>query len=159
MTPFVSRPLSSFLHDHLQGRGQLGDFEDNRPKAVRCVHPLVTLIEKLDAISRRYDRVDFKPEEFVRHYEDAARIVAAEKKLPPLDTSTAELVKDMVAKKQIKQVPEADDSAFELKEASKKASLEKAYEAIAPMFWGKRLSLNKACAAIRKWLKELGELG
>ena len=47
---------------------------DNRPRAVRCVHPIVTLLEKLDALMRRLPREDAAPATFVRHFEDAARI-------------------------------------------------------------------------------------
>ncbi len=58
VTPSVSRTLSSFVH-HWLDRHQPEFFDggpiDNRPR-VRCVHPLVTLIEKLDAISRRFPR-------------------------------------------------------------------------------------------------------
>ena len=54
------------MHEKLERQEQLGDFDENRPREVRCVHPLVTLLEKLDAISRRYSREDFRTEEFVR---------------------------------------------------------------------------------------------
>jgi hypothetical protein len=50
--------MTSFVHEHLDREGQLGDFDDNRPRAVRCVHPLVTLLEKLDALMRRLPRGD-----------------------------------------------------------------------------------------------------
>lgn len=47
---------------------------DNRPTAIECVHAVVTLIEKLDAITRRYARTEetFAPASFARHYEDVA---------------------------------------------------------------------------------------
>jgi hypothetical protein len=54
VTPFVERDLSSFVHEKLLAQGQLHAFDDNRPRAVRCVHPLVTLLEKLDALRRRF---------------------------------------------------------------------------------------------------------
>ena len=54
--PWVSRDLASFVHDYLAQMGALQEFTDNRPCGVRCLHPLVTLLEKLDAISRRFPR-------------------------------------------------------------------------------------------------------
>lgn len=51
---------------------------------MRCVHPLVTLIEKLDALMRRFPRTEAAPATVVRHYEEAARIVRARASLPPL---------------------------------------------------------------------------
>ena len=65
VTPYVERDLSSFVHDTLEREGQLAAFEDNRPREVRCVHPLVTLIEKLDALHRRVPREDLDAATFV----------------------------------------------------------------------------------------------
>src|SRR6185312_10054650 len=69
VVPSVDRPISSWVHDHLVANDQLTGFDDNRPKAVRCVHPLVTCLEKLEAIARKFDRGK-APADFVRHYED-----------------------------------------------------------------------------------------
>ena len=54
--PHVERTLSSFVHDYLDAQGTLSEYEENRPQFVRCVHPLMTLFEKLDAMARRYER-------------------------------------------------------------------------------------------------------
>lgn len=83
-TPAVRCDMTSFVHDYLAAAKQLGSFDVNRPKAVRCVHPLVTLVEKLDALHRRVPREDAVPATFVRHFEDAARVVHGLAKLPPL---------------------------------------------------------------------------
>lgn len=157
VAPFVLRPLSSFVHDWLEGQEQLGGYAVNRPAAVRCVHPWVTLIEKLDAISRRYAREPLEPAAFVRHYEDAARIAAAGDALPLLDTSARALAEDMLAKKQIAALPRPDDPGLALAEPEKAAAVERSYEAIAPMFWGERLDLREAIEAVQAWLG--GELG
>ncbi|MBI5490300.1 MAG: hypothetical protein HY905_23390 [Deltaproteobacteria bacterium] len=90
MTPFVERDLDSFVHRWLVGAGQASDFTDNQPRNVRLVHPFVTLFEKLDAISRRLAGNAPEPASFVRHYEDAARIIERQSALPPA-ASTASL--------------------------------------------------------------------
>ena len=64
--------MTSFVHEYLARDGQLGDFDGNRQRGVRCVHPLVTLLEKLDALMRRLPREDATPAIFVRHFEDAS---------------------------------------------------------------------------------------
>jgi len=46
VTPNVPMRLSSFVHEHLAAQA-ISEFQDNCPKDVRCVHPLVTLVEKL----------------------------------------------------------------------------------------------------------------
>ncbi|MCL4234253.1 MAG: nucleotidyl transferase AbiEii/AbiGii toxin family protein [Deltaproteobacteria bacterium] len=154
VTPFVFRPIGSFVHDELERTGRLGDFDENRPTAVRCVHPLVTLVEKLDAISRRFRRDPMEPASFVRHYEDAARIIRALPSLPALDESPSQLIDDMLREKQIRWRPDASDPAFNPKAEEPKAVFA-AYDAIAAMFWGERTSLTDACTAIRTWLTEI----
>jgi len=154
VTPFVARDMTSFVHEHLESLGQLGDFADNLPRAVRCVHPLVTLLEKLDALMRRLPREDAAPATFVRHFEDAARIVRAKAELPPLsDYATVRVLADeMLAQKQLAALPLATHAAFAPKDDHRWRSVQKAHDAIGPMFWGPRLSLVDACADIRAWL-------
>ena len=64
VVPHVEQPLCSFVHTYLVDQDMLGDFADNRPAAVRCVHPLVTLFEKLDAMARRYARDEMEADAF-----------------------------------------------------------------------------------------------
>ncbi|MCK6528730.1 nucleotidyl transferase AbiEii/AbiGii toxin family protein [Myxococcota bacterium] len=155
VVPFALMPLTSFVHDHLERLGMSDDYVDNRPRAVRCVHPVVSLIEKLDALSRRYNRDVVEAEAFVRHYEDAARIVEALDRLPRMETSALALAEDMLAEKGIAALPSADDPSLVLHDSKKRASVERAYAEIAPMFWGTRIPLDDACATIREWVGTL----
>lgn len=155
VVPLVVVPLSSFIHDHLERKGMLGDYIDNRPDAVRCVHPLVTLLEKLDAVARRYGRDVVEADGFVRHYEDAARIVLALDRLPPLETSTLVLVEDMLAQRDIAKIPAPDDPSLALGDPVKRAAVEHAFARIAPMYWGPRISLDDAIAIVREWVHAL----
>jgi hypothetical protein len=154
VTPFVPRDMSSFIHEELGALGQLGAFDDNRPRAVRCVHPLVTLIEKLDALRRRVPRSEVAPAAFVRHFEDAAHVVAAENRLPPLEGygSTRALAEEMLAQRQVSAIPSASDVALNPDAGPRFAAIRRAHEAIAPMFWGPRIGLDDACATIRAWV-------
>ena len=154
VTPFVARDMTSFVHEHLEGLGQLGDFDDNRPRAVRCVHPLVTLLEKLDALMRRLPREDAAPATFVRHFEDAARIVRGKRALPPLSdyASVRALAEDLLTQRQIAALPSSTHAAFSPKGDDRWRAVQRAHDAIGPMFWGPRLSLADACADIRGWL-------
>lgn len=154
--PSVPMPLSSFVHDHLQTSGELDQYQDNRPKSVICVHPLVTLLEKLDAMMRRYSRATIQPDSFVRHYEDGARIVNASNDLPKIEMSINALVEEMIGTKDLGRKPSPDEPALLLDDPDKRAAVEKAYERIGPMFWGERIRLDDACAVIRGWLATLG---
>lgn len=155
VVPHVERPIGSFVHAYLEDHGMLADFSDNRPAVVCCVHPLVTLFEKLDAITRRYSRDVMEADTFARHYEDAAQIIRAIDKLTAMDVTSVELAQDMLAQKDIAAVPTPDEPALHLADASKRAQIERAYRKIAPMFWGPRIPLDEACAAIRAWLEGL----
>ena len=155
VVPHVERPLTSFVHAHLEEQGLLADFVDNRPAGVRCVHPMVTLFEKLDAMARRYSRDDMEPDSFVRHYEDAAQIIRAEDRLPELPMTAAALANDMLEQKDIAALPHADEPALLLAVPEKSAAVERAYTKIAPMYWGPRIPLDEACATIRAWVDAL----
>ena len=152
VTPYVEKMLSSFVHDYLDAQDILGDYEDNRPPAVRCVHPLVTFFEKLDAMARRYEREPVEADTLVRHYEDAARIIRSVDKLPAIEMTVAELAKDMVDKKDMRALPNLDEPALRLDDPHKRKAVERAYAKIAPMFWGPRIPLDEACSVIRWWL-------
>lgn len=155
VVPFALMPLTSFVHEHLARLGMSDDYVDNRPRAVRCVHPVVTLLEKLDALSRRYNREAIEADGFVRHYEDAARIIGALDRLPSIETTALALAEDMLAEKGIAALPSSDDPSLTLDDLEKRASVERAYAKIAPMFWGPRIPLDDACATIRAWVGAL----
>ena len=152
VTPNVPKDMSSFVHDNLISRSQLGDYEDNRPRAVRCVHPLVTAIEKLNIITSKYPRSDVDPSAFVRHYEDVASIVGAAASLPPLDRELGDLTDEMKRHKQIRVAPSAEHEALRPVGARRDEVL-RAYEDIRSMFWGRsRIPFDDACTAIREWI-------
>ena len=152
VVPCVEKSLSSFVHAHLEKEGLLSNYKDNRPVGVRCVHPMVTLFEKLDAMARRYSRDDMEPDSFVRHYEDAAQIIRAHDQLPEMGMTAAALARDMLATKDIVSFPQPDEPALVLASPEKRTTINKAYARIAPMFWGPRIRLDEACDMIRNWL-------
>ncbi len=154
VTPFVERDMTSFVHEELAALGQLGDFDDNRPRAVRCVHPLVTLLEKLDALHRRVPRADVAPATFVRHFEDSAGIIAGEKELPRLEgyDGPGALAEEMLAQRQLAALPSAADRAFLPDASDRFREIRRGHEAITLIFWGQRVELDEACARIRGWI-------
>jgi Nucleotidyl transferase AbiEii toxin, Type IV TA system len=155
VTPSAACDMTSFVHDELAAQGQLGPFADNRPKAVRCVHPIVTLLEKLDALHRRMPNEKAEPASFVRHFEDAAKVIYAQSSLPPLSDyeDARALAADMLRQKQIAAIPSAADPAFALAPGARTVAVQAAHAAITPMFWGPRIALDEACASIRGWIE------
>ncbi|MCB9681862.1 MAG: nucleotidyl transferase AbiEii/AbiGii toxin family protein [Alphaproteobacteria bacterium] len=154
VVPFVPRDLSSWVHDWLEAREQLTDFTDNRPRAVRCIHPWVTCLEKLEAIARKYDRGKAAPD-FVRHYEDAARIVAAWNDLPESELDLPSLVQALATEDR-KQMPTPDHPAFSPRAGEPRwTEIADAWDRIGPMYWGPRVSLEDVCATLRQFLADL----
>jgi hypothetical protein len=153
VVPFVPRDLTSFVHDELRVLDQLDSFRRNRPESVRCVHPLVTLLEKLDALCKRTIRPDVEPATYVRHYEDAARI-ASSSGLPVLPDypGVRALAEEMVAERQMRAMPTASDAGLAPEQLDHMAAIEEAYSRIGHMYWGPRMSLRDASAALRKWV-------
>lgn len=154
VTPFVQKPLSSYIHDYLHQHGQAHLYAANTPQSVRCLHPMVTLIDKLDAISRRFSRDEPEFPSFIRHYEDAACIIQAIEGLPPLAQGSSELLQAMIDEGDVKGPPCVDDPAFTLEGNPYRDQMEAGYLDIEPMFWGDRLPLEECCALIRAWLTD-----
>lgn len=101
----MDRSISSWVHDHHDKLGQTHAFVDDRPGAVRCIHPMVTCLEKVDAIARRFDR--HRPAaDFVRHYEDIARILAARDELPACEPGLGELLTRLEAEDRVVTPPD-----------------------------------------------------
>jgi hypothetical protein len=119
------------------------------------VHPLVTLLEKLDVLHRRVPNEKSEPPAFVRHFEDAARIIGAEALLLVLSDydDARSLADDLLRQKQIAALPRADDVAFALSRGARTDAIRAAHAAIAPTFWGPRIALDDACSAISAWIK------
>jgi len=149
--PTVQRDLTSFLHDHLSELGLLGNYLENRPNNVPCVHPFLTMADKLDSVTKRYLRDDFKPEEFVRHYEDLAHLVDSADTFPTLSNDDR---KAIIEQSLGSQDISASSPAFALDDDDRRKELERAHREIGPMFWGERIPLDTCCEKVSKWLEE-----
>jgi len=152
--PLQSIPmrLSSFLHDSLEKKRVLYQFKRNIP-TVHCTHPMITLIQKIsDGIMNRYHRPlsndllppyasglrgmipPFDPR-VVRHYEDAASIIAHMERCFPLQDSTHYrlLFIELMKKRMLRRKPEDgttihDDESFRLLDKEKLSLLEHCQE-------------------------------
>jgi len=153
VTPFVPCTLTSFVHERLGAQNQFGDYDDNRPKGVRCVHPFVTLLEKFDALHRRFLNEKAEPATFVRHYEDAAHVISKADNLPPLmdHADVRALAAEMVAQRQILAFPSPSNPALAPAQGPRWDAIHRAHTAIGQIFWGPRIAMDDACATMREW--------
>lgn len=153
VVPSVIRDMSSWVHDHLAASALSDNYIDNRPRAIRCVHPVVTCLEKLEAIARKFDKGKAAPD-FARHYEDAARIVSHRAGLPPLEPDLAGVVR-LLADEDGKAMPSSLHRAFNPDDTDRWREIEAAWASIGPMYWGPRLSLSEATGVLRSFLDEV----
>ena len=74
--------------------------------------------------------------------------------LPPLTNyaTVRALADEMLAQKQIAALPSSTHAAFAPTDDDRWRAVQKAHDAIGPMCWGPRLSLEDACADVRCWL-------
>jgi hypothetical protein len=115
----------------------------------------VTLLKKLDALHRRAPNERIDPPAFVRHFEDAAKIVLAEASLAPLPhgLDARMLAIEMEREKQLAGLPSSFDPAFQIPANPRGDAIRAASDAIAPMFWGKRIPIDEACSTISAWIR------
>jgi hypothetical protein len=141
----------TFIHDDPQFADLLRVVAANRGLGV-------SLVEKdywvTHALQRRVPAEASEPAVFVRHFEDSARIIEAEADLPALGDhpDVRSLADDTLAKRQIRALPRSTDPAFALAKGARTDAIRRASDAITPMFWGPRMMLDSACAAIRAWI-------
>lgn len=156
VTPGEDRPISSWIHDHLADEASTvpDGLKDNRPAAVHCVRPEVTLLEKVEAIARRYSRDPLEPASFIRHYEDAARILASKAIAP--HPALRDLLEEMKEAGDVRAWPAHDDPCWNpTVDAERWGELESAWAALGPLFWGARISLRECTSGIRALLQAL----
>jgi len=148
--PGAMRLISSWIHDFVwKNNPDLAkEHADNRPE-IHCVYPRVTLLEKIEAIARAFDKVNKAATTFVRHYEDALRIILSES-LDPSELS--KLLAEMKETGDITDWPLPSNEAFQPSDSARWREIEKAWQAIGSMFWGERYHLDRCTESIRRLL-------
>ena len=152
VTPCMERAVTSWVHQELEHRGLSQQLRNNQGR-VRCIHPMVTLWEKLDAIVRRWEREELPTGAFVRHYEDAARIIHALPGLPSLLQAPAQLLDEMLEARQIRRPFRTDEPPFCLPDHPRTEELRRSWNSINGLFWARRIPLEQTCVMIRGWLE------
>ena len=112
----------------------------------------MTCLEKIDAIAGRFERGKAAGD-FVRHYEDVARILRARERLPELENGLQNLLVEL-ANTDRTQMPSCEHASLNPSDSERWQGVKQAWEAIAPLFWGERISLDDACVEIRAFLNE-----
>ena len=153
--PATQRPVTSYTHGFVAASGAFAANPglDTSLASVSCVHPMVTLLEKLDAITKRYARdKTFDASSFTRHYGDAACIIRQIAQCEALPYTLADLHRQMLDSKQLRLHVTDKDPAFLLTDPEKASKVRAAHDALRPMFWAEQMTLDEAIDTIRVWL-------
>lgn len=151
--PAVACPVRAFVHDELSKLGLEQAFQDTRT-SVPCVHPIVTLLEKIEVLQRSVLDETVSPLQFARHFEDGARIVRNCDRLPPLTGygSAFELASDMRADGELRALPSSIHDAFRPDDSPRWREVREAYDGIASAQREPRIGLDEACESLRSWI-------
>jgi hypothetical protein len=152
VTPGEGRPITSWIHEHVHDAHpeRASEFLDNRPGDIHCVSPRVTLLEKIEAIGRRFSREE-DAASFVRHYEDIIHILDSPVGRDGRDYGA--LLSEMRRTKDIRKWPGPDHAAWSPDKAPARwREVVEAWERIGPIFWGDRVSLAACGARIQDFL-------
>jgi len=155
ITPGEPRLLTSWVHEFVDSQGRLGtEFTANLPGDVHCVSPLVTLLEKIEAITRRFHREPIEPPAFVRHFEDVYHILAS---LSPSDMDRIrEIRAQMHEVGDLRYPPNPDDAVWAYDPTLEAwGRIEQAWEDTAGLFWGPRVAVKDCVTQIRSFLADL----
>ena len=150
--PLVNQELRSEVHQVLGTKGKPGRYIQNRLSSIPCVHPLVTLIEKLDLISDAF-QAERDPAEYAHHYIHVMRILQKEEALPPL-AQGHDLVRTMYREGWIRRMPFAEDPAFNPSNESPWPEIRRAVSSVAEMLWAGPNEVGLITASIRVWCEK-----
>ncbi len=156
VVPCVPQPIRSWVADWVQFHAPSELPSVPTASAIQCIHPWVTAIEKIDAVCRRFHRNEVQAADFVRHYEDLAAIFRQTERIPKLDQSFIALAQELLEARDIRRLPDPNDSAFHPTASETWNSIRTAWAAHRHAFWGPRISLEDACATVRAFLREQG---
>ncbi len=153
--PSIPRVIISYVHEFLDKHGM--SFPGSIPK-VKCIHPAVTLFEKIDAINRRLSSPNkVKAETYIRHFEDCYAIIKVlSNNEYPVDLH--DLYSKMKATKDIRfdrnEFPQIQSKIGE----DVRFSLEKAWENLEEMHFGQRHKIESCMRSISIFLHNLPSL-
>ena len=148
--PAQERQLQSWACEKAKLQSVRQDFQDNTPKPVLCVDPVVTLLEKIDAICRRYSSTR-SAADFVRHFEDAARIIEFLVSQSEATPSPAELYQEMLTARTISSF-HPDSPGVVLHDYARNQELLQAWDSAASLHWGDRTTVEECVVQIRQFL-------
>jgi hypothetical protein len=157
VTPNEGVDISSWALDKVEGLGQMSRFEDNRALGVKCFCPEYTFIEKLSAISFKYQKyIDekIKPSNFLRHYYDIHQLLKTKRVQNFIGSKEYHDYKKNFFKTEDVQDLTKND-AFLIKDIEKRDEFEVAFKKTDGLHYASRPSLDEILKVIATNLPKL----
>ena len=154
-TPNESKSISSWLYDSAIEAGL--EVEDNRAADVLCYLPGYTLVEKLDAISRKYRQEQegkLMPVNFIRHYYDVYQLLGNKAVLDFVGTKAYSDHKAAKFRKTIESELSRNE-AFILRSAETREKYAQEYQRTRALYFGGCPSFDSILERIQEHLPDL----
>lgn len=151
-TPNEPRTVSSWLYDEAISAGL--DIIDNRAQSVLCYLPGYTFVEKLDAISRKFQHEQAgktMPANFIRHYYDVYRLLGVQEVMDFIGSD--EYLKHKQAK--LKQEDFTKNEAFILSSKETREKYSEQYNRSKVLYYAHSPSFDEIIERIQLHLEKL----
>lgn len=153
--PNETRTISSWLYDAAIGAGL--EISDNRAVAVPCYLPGYTFVEKLSAISKKFQQEqagELMPVNFIRHYYDVYQLLGQKSVLDFIGTK-AYFDHKAVRFRKADEMDLTKNEAFVLSDAATREKYTKEYQRTQVLYFGDFPSFEAVIDRIRLNLKRL----
>jgi hypothetical protein len=154
-TPNEKRTISSWVHDAAVAAGL--DVKDNRAVGVACYLPGYTFVEKLSAISGKYQKEQegkLMPVNFIRHYYDVYQLLGEKSVLNFIGTEAYLKHKASTFRKRTEQ-DLTKNEAFILSSSATRAKYAKEYQRTQVLYYGGFPSFDGILERIHSYLGKL----
>ena len=154
-TPNMPRTISSWAFDRAAKAGVAA--RDNRAVDVSCYHPGYTFVEKLQTVSTKFRQQQSTgklPPNFLRHYYDLSQLLDHPEVTAFITTPEYHTRKEQRFRKDDKLII-AENEAFLMSDSATREQYALAYQATAPLYFGRQPDFESIIEKIGKQIDKL----
>lgn len=154
-TPNMPRTISSWAFDRAAKAGVAA--RDNRAVDVSCYHPGYTFVEKLQTVSTKFRQQQSTgklPPNFLRHYYDISQLLDHPEVTAFITTPEYHTRKEQRFRKDDKLII-AENEAFLMSDSATREQYALAYQATAPLYFGRQPDFEGIIEKIGKQIDKL----
>ena len=155
VAPSQDKLISSWAYDHAVASGV--NVVDNRAINVPCYEPGYTLVEKLQAVSKKYRQYgagEAQPKNFMRHYYDIHRLLSDPTVRKFTEGGEFDKQVGMTFSAEELKTPMNENQAFLLGQKDDFEKFKSEYEGKKNLYFGGQPDFGEIIGTIRDWLAE-----